>query len=441
MGRAAARSGSRSAGGKRARCEPRLTQRGRAVGRSSPTPPLPPPAPLPEPLRRGRSPRAAGSAPRPPRRSPDLVGASHAVHGGCSAGPGAAPGSPSGGGRSLGRCSALPPILPSFRLFGGIFFFFSLPLLPFGRRILSSLFLSSPPSLPPNPSCATAAPGPGPPRRRPPRARAPSAPPTAAARAPALATGSPRPRPGRGGREAGRSGAERLRAGHDGKGGPPGAPRARPMRCVGGGAGLCRVARAWCVAAVVAVALHVSAVCTHLQCSPQLWCSAQPRCMAAMQPQCTEQLHSTVHCQPPVHFAAPMHSSSARHGPAVWPHCVAWLCCAAPLCGVLLVRGLGAQQSPNACPSAQHGHRAQLQYSLQPQCTVQLCRAALVRGPTTWHGHSAWTHCTAQPQCMAPMDRTAPVHGVTLVRSPMHSTAQPQPLAQHGAQHHAQPQS
>lgn len=54
----------------------------------------------------------------------DLVGASHAVHGGCSAGPGAAPGSPSGGGRSLGRCSALPPILPSFRLFGGIFFFF-----------------------------------------------------------------------------------------------------------------------------------------------------------------------------------------------------------------------------------------------------------------------------------------------------------------------------
>lgn len=245
LGRAAARSGSRSAGGKRARCEPRLTQRGRAVGRSSPTPPLPPPAPLPEPLRRGRSPRAAGSAPRPPRRSPDLVGASHAVHGGCSAGPGAAPGSPSGGGRSLGRCSALPPILPSFRLFGGIFFFFSLPLLPFGRRILSSLFLSSPPSLPPNPSCATAAPGPGPPRRHPPRARAPSAPPTAAARAPALATGSPRPRPGRGGREAGRSGAERLRAGHDGKGGPPGAPRARPMRCVGGGAGLCRVARAW----------------------------------------------------------------------------------------------------------------------------------------------------------------------------------------------------
>lgn len=430
MGRAAARSGSRSAGGKRARCEPRLTRRGRAVGRSSPTPPLPPPAPLPEPLRRGRSPRAAGSAPRPPRRSPDLVGASHAVHGGCSAGPGAAPGSPSGGGRSLGRCSALPPILPSFRLFGGIFFFFSLPLLPFGRRILSSLFLSSPPSLPPNPSCATAAPGPGPPRRRPPRARAPSAPPTAAARAPALATGSPRPRPGRGGREAGRSGAERLRAGHDGKGGPPGAPRARPMRCVGGGAGLCRVARAWCVAAVVAVALHVSAVCTHLQCSPQLWCSAQPRCMAAMQPQCTEQLHSTVHCQPPVHFAAPMHSSSARHGPAVWPHCVAWLCCAAPLCGVLLVHGLGAQQSPNACPSAQHGHRAQLQYSLQPQCTVQLCRAALVRGPTTWHGHSAWTNCTAQPQCMAPMDRTAPVHG---------SSAWCNPGAQPNAQHSTTP--
>lgn len=436
-------------------CTERIPERGRQTGpvRTPPHPtgprggaelshtPLPPPRtppgaapPRPFPAGRRKCPPPAAPLTRSRRRLPRC---SWRLLGG-----------PRGRARlSLRRRKVVGPLLgfttnsPFFSFVWWDFFFFSLPLLPFGRRILSSLFLSSPPSLPPNPSCATAAPGPGPPRRRPPRARAPSAPPTAAARAPALATGSPRPRPGRGGREAGRSGAERLRAGHDGKGGPPGAPRARPMRCVGGGAGLCGVARAWCVAAVVAVALHVSAVCTHLQCSPQLWCSAQPRCMAAMQPQCTEQLHSTVHCQPPVHFAAPMHSSSARHGPAVWPHCVAWLCCAAPLCGVLLVHGLGTQQSSNACPSAQHGHRAQLQYSLQPQCTVQLCRAALVRGPTTWHGHSAWTHCTAQPQCMAPMDRTAPVHGVTLVHSPMHSTAQPQPLAQHGAQHHAQPQS
>lgn len=143
-----------SRGSKRGRCEPRLTQRGRAAGRSSTQPP---PTPLlPEPL---RSPRPSAARHRPPRRSPDLVGASHAVHGGCSAGRGAAPGSPSVNGRSLGRRSALSPILAFLFLGRSLNSFFSL-----------SLF--SPPSLPPNPSCATAAP----------RARPPPPPPAARSR-------------------------------------------------------------------------------------------------------------------------------------------------------------------------------------------------------------------------------------------------------------------
>lgn len=71
MGRAAARSGSRSAGGKRARCEPRLTQRGRAVGRSSPTPPSPPPHP-------SRS-RSAAAVPRGPQEVPPARRAAHPI--------------------------------------------------------------------------------------------------------------------------------------------------------------------------------------------------------------------------------------------------------------------------------------------------------------------------------------------------------------------------
>lgn len=158
-------------------CTERIPERGRQTGpvRTPPHPtgprggaelshtPLPPPAPLPEPLRRGRSPRAAGSAPRPPRRSPDLVGASHAVHGGCSAGPGAAPGSPSGGGRSLGRCSALPPILPSFRLFGGIFFFFPSPFFLLVAEFFLLSFSLPPPPSPPTRAAQRPPPGPAPP--------------------------------------------------------------------------------------------------------------------------------------------------------------------------------------------------------------------------------------------------------------------------------------